>query len=53
MPDLAELLEVVRRVERKLDTLIAALAAEDEDDGTVKSLDGRTFAPRDDSKGLG
>lgn len=53
MPDLAELLEAVRRVERKLDTLIAALATEEDDDGVVQSLDGRTFAPRDDSKGLG
>jgi hypothetical protein len=41
-----------KRIEAKLDTLIAALA--DEEDPPVRSLDnGRTFAARDDKRGLG
>jgi hypothetical protein len=42
------------RIEHKLDTLIAALAAEGEEDPPVRSLDnGRTFAAREDKRGLG
>ena len=41
------------RIEHKLDTLIAALADDGEGDPPLTSLDGRTFAARDDTKGLG
>jgi hypothetical protein len=41
----------LQRIERKLDTLIAALA--EDDDTPVTSLDGKTFQARDQSKGLG
>jgi hypothetical protein len=42
----------MNRIEHKLDALIAALA--DEEDPPVRSLDnGRTFAARDDKRGLG
>ena len=45
--------EWAKRIEQKLDRLIEALAGEDEEE-PVRSLDnGRTFAPRDDRKGLG
>ena len=50
----AELVEALRRIERKVDTLIAALAMEEEGEEFVKSLDGgREFAPRNDRGGLG
>lgn len=49
----ALLLAQGERIERKLDTLIAALA-EDDGDEPVRSLDGRVvIAPRDEKKGLG
>lgn len=43
-----------KRIEQKLDTLIAALAGDDEEEQPVRSLDdGRTFPARNDRKGLG
>lgn len=49
----AELREAMRRIEHKLDALIAALA-QDEEEPPARSLDnGRTFAARDTSRGLG
>jgi hypothetical protein len=49
-----EFLPDMKRIEEKVDTLIAALAAEGEEDPPVRSLDnGRTFAARDDKRGLG
>lgn len=40
------------RIERKLDQLIAALAGEQGDED-LTSLDGKTFAARDDRRSLG
>lgn len=49
----AELLEAVKRVEHKLDTLIAALAAGEDDQPEASLDDGRTFQPRKARQGLG
>lgn len=48
-------IEALSRIEQKLDTLIAALAGDDdEEEQPVRSLDdGRTFPARNDRKGLG
>lgn len=47
-----EALETLRRIERKLDALLAALA--EEQDEPVTSLDdGKAFPTRDDRRGLG
>ncbi len=53
MGQMANLLGMVRRVEHKLDTLIAALAKDDDESLDVTSLDGKAFAARDTSKSLG
>ncbi len=51
---LAALGAAVGRVEAKVDALIEALAAEEEDEQPMRSLDdGRAFPSRDDRKGLG
>jgi hypothetical protein len=44
--------EWARRIERKLDTLIAALA-EEEGEESLTTLDGQRIAARDTRRGLG
>lgn len=43
----------LNRIEHKLDTLIAALADGDDEKSLTSLDDGRTFAARNDRRGLG
>lgn len=43
----------LQRIEQKLDALLKALAAEDDGDDDVRSLDGKRFPAREEGRSLG
>lgn len=53
-PSNSHILDAIRRLEQKVDTLIAALAQDDDTDQPTRTLDGHVFhGERDQTRGLG